>query len=486
MYIYEDIVTIALDSIDLAKYETGLVYLFLALSMCPDAHRDMLLKIVDSIDTDKCSKTRVNDLVYEIVEEGIKNQKIKEIRSFLFCLFNSKNEFLFRCVLDSRIYHLYILLEATELEINNGKDVLSTDGSITIEDFIRISKKLRFAIRRIWGGISSGLEALKQLIYEYHLSVEIVGVLVIRSVSDEWQGAILTCLKKLYEREGSLEDAVFISKLIKSIGKCDKQFDMNYNAIKYKDNFGIVYVDALTNKIDRLYRSTGNNYKEISYILCANDEEYVQEIIECLNSQTIDPGYNITVYVVWNATGMAQGYNIGMAAAKGRVKIYIHQDVFFVEKTATMRFVSAIEESQYSLLGLVGCEIMPETGCWWESKTGEMGALYIDRMIHVEKLIKNPLRKELVKAEGLDGICLITDVDIRWRDDLFKGFHMYDASCVWEYKNRGYEVGILITDTPYILHEQKAAPDVNEIPYEESKEIFRGNYNRNETEINKC
>ena len=43
-------------------------------------------------------------------------------------------------------------------------------------------------------------------------------------------------------------------------------------------------------------------------------------------------------------------------------------------------------------------------------------------------------------VEAVDGLFIATQVDLRWREDLFTGWHLYDTSECMEMQRHGYEV----------------------------------------------
>lgn len=52
----------------------------------------------------------------------------------------------------------------------------------------------------------------------------------------------------------------------------------------------------------------------------------------------------------------------------------------------------------------------------------------------------------------LDGIFLLTQVDVPWRADLFRGWHFYDASACAEFRRAGYAAVIPRQDAPWFRH----------------------------------
>ena len=55
-------------------------------------------------------------------------------------------------------------------------------------------------------------------------------------------------------------------------------------------------------------------------------------------------------------------------------------------------------------------------------------------------------------AAMLDGIFLMTQVDVPWREDVFRGWHFYDISACAEMRRAGHGIAILRQDTPWFAH----------------------------------
>ena len=66
--------------------------------------------------------------------------------------------------------------------------------------------------------------------------------------------------------------------------------------------------------------------------MCANNKEYEAEALYYINRLHVPDGYSIDSLSVWDATGMAAGYNEAMAATDAKYKIYIHQDTMIIDK----------------------------------------------------------------------------------------------------------------------------------------------------------
>ena len=74
------------------------------------------------------------------------------------------------------------------------------------------------------------------------------------------------------------------------------------------------------------------NEKKICFIICVNNDTYEQEQMRYLNRLIVPDGYEMEILSIREAKSMTSGYNEGMHASDAKYKVYMHQDVFIVNK----------------------------------------------------------------------------------------------------------------------------------------------------------
>lgn len=57
------------------------------------------------------------------------------------------------------------------------------------------------------------------------------------------------------------------------------------------------------------------------------------------------------------------------------------------------------------------------------------------------------------EVEIIDGFIMITQYDIPWREDIFKGWHFYDVSQSMEFILKGYKIVIPNQENSWRIHE---------------------------------
>ena len=72
--------------------------------------------------------------------------------------------------------------------------------------------------------------------------------------------------------------------------------------------------------------------KKIAFIICTNNELFLNECISYLNELVVPEGYDTDLLAISDAVSMPSGYNEAMRASDADIKIYMHQDVFIINK----------------------------------------------------------------------------------------------------------------------------------------------------------
>lgn len=189
-----------------------------------------------------------------------------------------------------------------------------------------------------------------------------------------------------------------------------------------------------------------NNEKKIAFIICTNDEQYYNECVKYLEYLSVPMGYDIDVLKIEGAKSMASGYNEGMHASDAKYKIYMHHDVFIWGKSFLEDMLRVFQSNEdIGLLGIVGTDNFVPNAEYWNAWT--IGELYgctgiCSIMMHSEKTYNS----EYAPAVAVDGMLMMTQYDVEWREDLFTQWDFYDISQSFEFRRRGYKVGVLLGD----------------------------------------
>ncbi|MEW8956925.1 glycosyltransferase family protein [Clostridium sp.] len=194
------------------------------------------------------------------------------------------------------------------------------------------------------------------------------------------------------------------------------------------------------------------NDKLISFIICVNDESLYEECKRYIKELKIPEGYSIEIIKITDARSMTSGYNKGIHKALGKYKIYMHQDVFILNKNILDDILYIFSNKNIGVIGLVGSKGIPDSAIWWEDNE-VYGSVYDNHNGVMDKLeFRNP-QGYIEEVSLIDGLIMITQYDVPWREDIFQGWHFYDASQCIEFTKNNFKIVVPKQLDPWILHD---------------------------------
>ncbi|MCS0674064.1 glycosyltransferase [Cytobacillus firmus] len=218
------------------------------------------------------------------------------------------------------------------------------------------------------------------------------------------------------------------------------------------------------------------NNNKVAFIYAVNDPKKFKESKSTIDQLKVPDGCEVEVISIEGAESLTAAYNTGMYKSHAKYKVYLHQDVYILNENLLENIIKLFKKyPKLGLIGAVGAKILPGNGIWSESKerygkADESSAGY-----------KRPLRNldiegDYESVQAVDGLVMITQYDLPWRDDIFKGWHFYDTSQCFEFLKAGYEVGIpKQEDSPWFEHD---CGIVDLTGYEENRELFLKHYSK--------
>lgn len=216
------------------------------------------------------------------------------------------------------------------------------------------------------------------------------------------------------------------------------------------------------------------NSKKICFITAVNDERVYEECLFYIKNLKIPEDYEVEAIGIRDAYCMTNGYNKAMYESDAKYKIYIHQDVFIINTNFIYDILNLFSDKKIGMIGLCGSKNIPNDGIWWNSKD-KVGSIYQhDSNNKMVRLLfsKDEDGWEYVKA--IDGLIMITQYDIHWREDLFDGWHFYDLSQSMEFKSQGYDIVVPNKHKPWCIHD--CGKHINMNDFDKYRSIYISEY----------
>lgn len=197
-----------------------------------------------------------------------------------------------------------------------------------------------------------------------------------------------------------------------------------------------------------------DEYK-ICFIIYVNNDLFFEECARYIRWLAVPEKMEVELLEIRGANSMASGYNEGMCNSNAKYKVYMHQDVFLINKYFIYDLISLFHKSEkIGMIGLVGSPKMPENGVMWSE--GRVGGGNMASTPWGE--YRYDIEKDgWWEVEGIDGLLMATQCDVPWREDLFDGWDFYDASYCFEMRKKGMHIIVPVQRYTWFIHDDKDA-----------------------------
>lgn len=195
------------------------------------------------------------------------------------------------------------------------------------------------------------------------------------------------------------------------------------------------------------------NEKKIAFIICANNEQYLEECVWYIEQLIIPSQYEIDIISIGDADSIAEAYNAAMESSDAKYKVYLHQDVFIYNTNFIAELINIFQMHEgLGLLGVLGGVNLPRNAVAWNAwNRGWTYACNNKKGLLVTTGYS--ITTDYVEVEAVDGMLMATQYDIPWREDLKLGWDFYDVSQALEFRRRGYSVGVARQESPWCMHD---------------------------------
>lgn len=204
--------------------------------------------------------------------------------------------------------------------------------------------------------------------------------------------------------------------------------------------------------------------------MCSNNKQYEEECMHYINNLKIPDGYSVEYIIIYNAASMTSGYNKAMHSSDAKYKIYLHQDVFILNKNFLYDLLTYFKAPSVGMIGIVGSPDFPKNCVMWY---GYRIGIFYSNSIYSSSYNEFQKIYTPTQVEAIDGFLMATQYDILWCEDIFTGWDFYDISQSFEFRKAGYNIIIPPSDTPWCFHDDGI---LNLTDYNNNRKLFREYY----------
>lgn len=214
--------------------------------------------------------------------------------------------------------------------------------------------------------------------------------------------------------------------------------------------------------------------KNICFIIVVNNEDAFDECKFYIDNLDIPEGVTLDIKTIKNTENLCKSYNIGMRSSNAKYKVYIHEDVLIVNKRFIYNLIDTFEkDDRLGLLGVCGAKKLPDNAIWWEAEK-LVGQVYDCHTGRISLLSFKEVNNGFEEVETIDGLIMISQYDIKWREDFFDKGYFYDIAQCTEFINNGYKVGVVDQNKAWCIHNCSKGSGANE--FEKYRNIYVNDY----------
>lgn len=191
------------------------------------------------------------------------------------------------------------------------------------------------------------------------------------------------------------------------------------------------------------------NKNKICFVTCENDDPVCLSYIRDIE---IPDGYEVEILSIKGSVSMASAYNQAIARSDAKYKVYLQHQVFIINKNFIRDILRIFEDSTVGMIGMAGSAQVPDNGIWWEANR-TYGKVFDSHMGYMELVAFQDVESEYQEVQCIDGLIMITQYDLPWREDLFNGWHFCNASQSMEFGKAGYKVVVPRQTEPWCIHD---------------------------------
>ncbi|MDE6675115.1 MAG: glycosyltransferase family protein [Acetatifactor sp.] len=219
------------------------------------------------------------------------------------------------------------------------------------------------------------------------------------------------------------------------------------------------------------------NDHKFAFIICTNDTLLLEECLHYIDHLIIPEGYETELLTITDAECITQAYNEAMQASDAKYKIYMHQDVFILNRNILGDLLTIFaSDEQIGMIGMVGYERISPDGIMWHGK--RFGDLYRHNPDTLYPALPD-YRYQIIQdsydyAAEIDGFFMVTCRDLPWDTDRLDGWDFYDAFQSIHFLLEGYKIAVPLQKYPWCMHDDNKFPSL--FHYDHYRQIFLQTY----------
>lgn len=210
------------------------------------------------------------------------------------------------------------------------------------------------------------------------------------------------------------------------------------------------------------------NDHKFCFIICTNNSLFLDESLLYIDSLIVPDGYTVELLTVEGAASITSGYNEAMKSSDAKYKIYMHQDVFILNKNFLQDLLFIFQsDPQIGMIGMVGYETISDDGLMWNAK--RLGTLYQKHPSHPYLPLSEyaySLSNDGYHCVALaDGFMLVTIHDYPWNTNILKGWDYYDVYQCLTFLSHGHKIAVPVQKHPWCIHDDGKLLDLSNYNY---------------------
>lgn len=210
------------------------------------------------------------------------------------------------------------------------------------------------------------------------------------------------------------------------------------------------------------------DFHKFEFVYCVNNDQQFQESWSHIRALNIPPGYEVAKKTIKTINSITTGYNQAMNQSNAKYKIYLHQDVNILNSNFLYDILFLFQKyPNIGMLGVLGAKKIPPNGIWWDAPERYGKVFYFNSLVNCMDVTA-----DFESVQAIDGMIMITQYDLKWREDLLMKWHFYDTSHSLEFLKAGFSIGVPRQIEPWCSHNTLTAM----LTFQKNQAIFLNEY----------